>query len=153
MPVQHKTSFIQLNSTSLLFPVLSAVCSFHHCCCCQLSSKPVFTYECLSKIGLVTLKQDSQNKFWLRLNRFLLILFQCYSSYFLQSEQTTVSTKSNHGSSVLLSWENYALVIIMTDIYALVQKKNHHLHHLFCNAKDHPLRAVLRIFAKSIKHH
>ena len=45
-----------LPSTSLLFPVLSAACSFHHCCCCQLGSKPVFTHECLSKIGLVTLK-------------------------------------------------------------------------------------------------
>ena len=54
-----KTSFVQLNSTSLLFLDLSAACSFHHCCCCQLGSKPVFTHECLSKIGLVTLKYFS----------------------------------------------------------------------------------------------
>ena len=51
-----KTSFVQLNSTSQIVLVLSAACSFHHCCCCQLGSKPVFTHECLSKIGLVTLK-------------------------------------------------------------------------------------------------
>ena len=51
-----KTSFVQLNSTSLSCLVLSAACSFHYCCCCQLGSKPVFTHECLSKIGLVTLK-------------------------------------------------------------------------------------------------
>ena len=54
--VIFKTSFVQLNSTSLLFLVLSAACSFHHCCCCQLGSNPVFTHECLSKIGFVTLK-------------------------------------------------------------------------------------------------
>ena len=53
--IWSKTSFVQLNSTSLLCPVLSAACSFHHCCCCQLGSKPVFTHECLSKIGLVLL--------------------------------------------------------------------------------------------------
>ena len=58
-----KTSFVQLNSTSLLCLVFSAACSFHHCYCCQLGSKPVFTHECLSKIGLVTLKYDSQNQF------------------------------------------------------------------------------------------
>ena len=52
----YKTSFVQLNSTSRIVLVLSAACSFHHCCCCQLGSKPVFTHECLSKIGLVTLK-------------------------------------------------------------------------------------------------
>ena len=55
--ILYKTSFVQLNSTCLLCLVLSAACSFHHCCCCcQLGSKPVFTHECLSKIGLVTLK-------------------------------------------------------------------------------------------------
>ena len=54
--ILYKTSFVQLNSTCLLCLVLSAACSFHHCCCCQLGSKPVITHECLSKIGLVTLK-------------------------------------------------------------------------------------------------
>ena len=36
VPSSHKTSFVQLNSTTLLCLVLSAACSFHHCCCCQL---------------------------------------------------------------------------------------------------------------------
>ena len=43
--ISIKTSFVQLNSTSLLFPFLSAASSFHQCCCCQLSSKPVFGCE------------------------------------------------------------------------------------------------------------
>ena len=48
-----------------------------------------------------------------------------------RGERANYCTEYGHGNSVLFSWENYAPVIIITTIYAMVQQE--YLHYSLYN--------------------